>query len=128
MQAVTFQGVGEVRVEDVPEPEISAADDAVVRIEASGICGSDLHIFHGRYHKCVDAKIFGHGKISGDLQGAQAEQVLVPHANLTLRRAPDAVPDDAALFAGDVLGTGYHAVTSAEIGLGDTVAVLGLGP
>ncbi len=179
MQAVTFQGVGEVRVDEVPEPELQRGDDAIVRIEASGICGSDLHIYHGRhpveagftighefvgrviaagdavsqvaegdrvigcfvtacgqcffcrsgaFHKCVDAKIFGHGQISGGLQGAQAEQVLVPHANMTLRRAPERVTDDAALFAGDVLGTGYHAVTSAEVGLGDTVAVLGLGP
>jgi 2-desacetyl-2-hydroxyethyl bacteriochlorophyllide A dehydrogenase len=179
MQAVTFQAVGEVQVDDVPEPEISAADDAVVRIEASGICGSDLHIFHGRhpveqgftighefvgrviaagdgvtqvaegdrvvgcfvtacgscwfcrhgaFHKCVDAKIFGHGQISGGLQGAQAEQVLVPHANLTLRKAPESVSDDAALFAGDVLATGYHAVTSLDVAMGDTVAILGLGP
>ena len=179
MQAVTFQAVGEVQVDDVPEPEIAAADDAVVRIEASGICGSDLHIFHGRhpveqgfvighefvgrvvaagdgvtqvaegdrvvgcfvtacgncwfchhgaFHKCVDAKIFGHGEISGGLQGAQAEQLLVPHANLTLRKAPESVSDDAALFAGDVLATGYHAVTSLDVAMGDTVAVLGLGP
>jgi 2-desacetyl-2-hydroxyethyl bacteriochlorophyllide A dehydrogenase len=179
VQAVTFQGVGSVRVEDVPEPQLRAPADAVVAIKASGICGSDLHIYHGRhpveegftighefvgrvvaggddvtavgegdrvigcfvtacgrcffcrrraFHKCTDAKIFGHGEISGGLQGAQAEQVLVPHANITLRRAPEAVSDEAALFAGDVLGTGFHAVRSAQVGLGDTVAVLGLGP
>ncbi len=48
MRAVTFQAPGEVRVEDRPEPELPARDDAIVRIEASGICGSDLHIYHGR--------------------------------------------------------------------------------
>src|SRR5580692_11500152 len=48
MRAVTFQAPGEVRVEDVPEPELSAAGDAIVRIEATGVCGSDLHIYHGR--------------------------------------------------------------------------------
>ena len=36
--------------------------------------------------------------------------------------------DDAALFAGDVMGTGYHAVASAGMRPGDTVVVLGLGP
>ena len=36
--------------------------------------------------------------------------------------------DDAALFAGDVMGTGYHAVVEGGVGPGDTVAVLGLGP
>src|SRR5690606_34467467 len=48
MRAVTFQAPGEVRVEERPAPEPLAPDDAVVRIEASGICGSDLHIYHGR--------------------------------------------------------------------------------
>ena len=49
MQAVTFQAPGEVRVEDEPEPEPSEPDDAIVRVEAAGICGSDLHIYHGRH-------------------------------------------------------------------------------
>src|SRR2546430_12562177 len=48
VRAVTFQAPGEVRVEERPEPEPIAADDAVVRVEATGICGSDLHIYHGR--------------------------------------------------------------------------------
>src|SRR5437764_10726634 len=48
MRAVTFQGPGEVLVAEVAEPEISDPRDALVRIEASGVCGSDLHIYHGR--------------------------------------------------------------------------------
>jgi 2-desacetyl-2-hydroxyethyl bacteriochlorophyllide A dehydrogenase len=72
--------------------------------------------------------VFGHGETLGSLQGAQAEQVLVPHANLTLRRVPEGMSDDAALFAGDVMGTGWHAVDQAGIRPGDTAAVLGLGP
>src|SRR3954471_13777411 len=48
MQAVTFQAPGEVRVEERPEPELLDRDEAVVRVEATGICGSDLHIYHGR--------------------------------------------------------------------------------
>src|ERR1700741_5216629 len=49
MRAVTFQAPEEVRVDDVPEPELAAADDAIVKVEASGVCGSDLHIYHGRF-------------------------------------------------------------------------------
>jgi 2-desacetyl-2-hydroxyethyl bacteriochlorophyllide A dehydrogenase len=179
MQAVTFQAPGEVRVEDRPEPQLEARDDAIVRVEATGVCGSDLHIYHGRvviepgftlghefvgtvvaagegvtevaegdrvlgcycsacgncffcrrgdFHKCDDGRVFGHGKTLGSLQGAQAEQVLVPHANLTLRRVPEGMSDDAALFAGDVMGTGWHAVDQAAIRPGDSAAVLGLGP
>ena len=48
MRAVTFQAPGEVRVDERPDPELTSRDDAIVRIEASGICGSDLHIYHGR--------------------------------------------------------------------------------
>ena len=179
MQAVTFQAPGEVRVEERPEPELIERDDAIVRVEATGVCGSDLHIYHGRvsmeegfilghefvgtvvsagdgvtqvaegdrvlgcycsacgncffcrrgdFHKCDEGRVFGHGKTLGSLQGAQAEQVLVPHADLTLRRVPEGMSDDIALFAGDVMGTGWHAVDQAEIRPGDSAAVLGLGP
>ena len=48
MHAVTFQAPGEVRVDERPDPELQAPDDAIVRVEATGVCGSDLHIFHGR--------------------------------------------------------------------------------
>ena len=177
MHAVTFQAPGEVRVDERPDPELQAPDDAIVRIEATGVCGSDLHIFHGRvaiepgftigheyvgtvvaagdavssvavgdrvlgcfqvacaicracragnYHKCERSRTFGHGAALGGLQGTQAEQALVPHANLTLRRVPDGMPSDVALFAGDVMGTGFHA--ALPVRPGDSVAVLGLGP
>src|SRR2546423_15019319 len=48
MLAVTFQEPGRVAIEERPEPELQAPDDAIVRVDASGICGSDLHIYHGR--------------------------------------------------------------------------------
>ena len=48
MRAVTFQAPGEVLVQEVPEPELQHPQDALIRVEASGICGSDLHIYHGR--------------------------------------------------------------------------------
>jgi 2-desacetyl-2-hydroxyethyl bacteriochlorophyllide A dehydrogenase len=179
MRVVTFQAPQEVRLEDKPDPEIVAADDAVVQIEASGVCGSDLHIYHGRvpveagftighefvgtvieageeveraavgervvgcfytacatcspclrgdYHRCGNGRTFGHGSHLGDLQGAQAERVLVPHANLTLRKVPASLSDDVALFAGDVMATGFHAIANGGMSAGDTVAVLGLGP
>ena len=173
MRAVTFVEPGRVEVVDKPAPEPVEPDDAVVRVEASGICGSDLHIYHGRvqvepgftlgheyvgtvvagaregervlgtfhtacgqcffcrrgvFQKCDEARVFGHGSVLGSLQGTQAEQALVPHANLTLRRVPEGLSDGAALFAGDVMGTGYHAVVAAGLSAGDTVAVVGLGP
>ena len=47
MRAVVLQGKGEVSVEDVPDPELSGPDGAIVRVERTAICGSDLHLYHG---------------------------------------------------------------------------------
>ncbi len=47
MKAVTFQDVRRVTVEDVPDPAVEAPTDAVVRVSLAGICGSDLHLYHG---------------------------------------------------------------------------------
>ncbi len=45
MKAVTWQGVEDVRVEDVPDPRIEQPTDAIVRITSTGLCGSDLHLY-----------------------------------------------------------------------------------
>ena len=48
MRAVTYQAPGEVRIDEVADPELTSPDEAIIEIEATGVCGSDLHIFHGR--------------------------------------------------------------------------------
>ncbi len=179
MRAVTFQAPGVVSVEDRPEPELVDPTDAIVRIEATGVCGSDLHIYHGRvqiepgftigheyvgtvlatgdavtrvsagdrvlgcfhtacgecwfcrhglFQRCEHARTFGHGATLGSLQGTQAEMALVPEADLVLRKVPEGMSNEVALFAGDVMGTGFHAVADSGMRPGDVVAVLGLGP
>ncbi|MDX6733038.1 MAG: hypothetical protein QOC54_2986, partial [Baekduia sp.] len=45
MKALTWQGVSDVRVEEVPDPRIEQATDIIVRITSSGLCGSDLHLY-----------------------------------------------------------------------------------
>jgi threonine dehydrogenase-like Zn-dependent dehydrogenase len=45
MKALTWQGVSDVRVEDVPDPSIRDATDIIVRITSTGLCGSDLHLY-----------------------------------------------------------------------------------
>ncbi len=46
MKAVTFQGIKNVKVKDVPAPKIQKNDDIIVKITSSAICGSDLHLIH----------------------------------------------------------------------------------
>src|SRR5207247_2025044 len=77
---------------------------------------------HGNFHKCDGSRTFGHGATLGSLQGTQADKALVPKANLTLRRVPEGLSKDVALFAGDVMGTGYHA--TQQVRPGDTAVVL----
>jgi threonine dehydrogenase-like Zn-dependent dehydrogenase len=48
VRAVVFGGEGVVRVDDVPEPDLRAPGDAIVRVTTTAICGSDLHFLHGK--------------------------------------------------------------------------------
>src|SRR5213080_1358597 len=45
MRAVTWHGIEDVRVDNVPDPRISVPTDAIVRITSTAICGSDLHLY-----------------------------------------------------------------------------------
>jgi threonine dehydrogenase-like Zn-dependent dehydrogenase len=45
MRAVTWQGVHDIRVEQVPDPTIEQPNDIVIRVTSSGLCGSDLHLY-----------------------------------------------------------------------------------
>lgn len=60
MQAVVFHGVGDVRLEDVPDPKIQEPTDAVVRITTSAICGTDLHFVRGTMPGVEEGTILGH--------------------------------------------------------------------
>ncbi len=45
MKAVTWQGVHDMRVTDVPDPRIEEPTDAIIKVTSSGLCGSDLHLY-----------------------------------------------------------------------------------
>jgi len=60
MKAVVFHGVGDIRVDDVPEPRIKDPTDAIVRITASAICGTDLHMIRGTLPGMKPGTILGH--------------------------------------------------------------------
>jgi threonine dehydrogenase-like Zn-dependent dehydrogenase len=60
MQALTYHGAKDVRVETVPDPELADADDIILRVTATAICGSDLHLYRGKIPEVHDGDIFGH--------------------------------------------------------------------
>lgn len=60
MRAITFQGVELVRLEQVADPHIEQPGDVVLEVEAAGICGSDLHVYHGREIGLDRGTVLGH--------------------------------------------------------------------
>lgn len=187
MKATTINGPFDIRLIEVPDPQLQDPKDVVVRVVLSCICGSDLWPYRGDAKPGVERRI-GHEFVGvveqagddvhtlrvGDLviapfvwsdgrctlcrrglqtsclaggnwgakdrQGrpvdaGQGERVRVPEADGTLVAVPGSADEsmaDAALMASlltlsDVLGTGHHAATSARVGPGSSVAVVGDG-
>jgi 2-desacetyl-2-hydroxyethyl bacteriochlorophyllide A dehydrogenase len=173
---VVIDGPRSVTVAEAPDAVLPGADGVVVAVDATAICGSDMHFYDGdipvggaglavgheflgtvaeagpevtRFRPgdrvltasvagcghcegcatgdpvtCVEGpKVFG----AGALGGGQASLVAVPSADFQLFRIPDGMDDASALLLTDNLNTGWIGAKRADIPLGGTVAVLGLG-
>lgn len=81
---------------------------------------------NGFVNNCTDQN--GGWALGCRIDGGQAEYVRVPYAEQGLNKIPDSVTDEAALFVGDVLATGFWAARISEIGEEDTVVIIGGGP
>ncbi|MGH7231385.1 MAG: zinc-dependent alcohol dehydrogenase [Nitrospiraceae bacterium] len=60
MKAVVFYGIGDIRLTEKPEPRIKNRTDAIVRLTASAICGTDLHMVRGTMPGMESGTILGH--------------------------------------------------------------------
>ncbi len=60
MKAVVFHGVGDIRLDNVKDPVIKDSQDAIVRLTASAICGTDLHMVRGTMEGMKPGTILGH--------------------------------------------------------------------
>ncbi|WP_257455005.1 zinc-dependent alcohol dehydrogenase [Archangium lipolyticum] len=60
MKAVCWTGVNDVRVETVPDPSLLNPRDAIVKVRATTICGSDLHLYDGYIPSVLKGDILGH--------------------------------------------------------------------
>ena len=138
MKALVYHGPGQRSWDDVPDPTIEAPTDIVVRIDASTICGTDLHILKGDVPEVRPGTILGHegvlvscitscgrcrfckeqryglctgggGWIFGHLiDGLQAEYARVPFADTSVYKIPTALDDEEVLFLADILPTAYE--------------------
>ena len=60
MKALVWQGKKDVRYETVPDPQIEAPTDAIVKVSATCICGSDLHLYNGSVPTMMPGDVLGH--------------------------------------------------------------------
>ncbi|MGV9697808.1 zinc-dependent alcohol dehydrogenase family protein [Streptomyces sp. NPDC003470] len=178
MKGYVFHGPGSSAWEEVPDPEIDEPTDAVVRVDAVTICGTDLHILKGDVPEVRPGTVLGHEavgeivEVGGDVRtvrpgdrvlvscitacgrcrycregaygqcrggggwilghlidGAQAEYVRVPHADLSVHPLPGAVTNEDAVMLADIFPTAYEVgVLKGRVRPGDTVVVVGAGP
>lgn len=67
MKAAVYHGVEDIRLEEVPVPE-PGEGEALIKVHYCGICGSDLHIYHGKHSRAKPPLIIGH-EFSGEIVG-----------------------------------------------------------
>lgn len=60
MKALAYHGSKDVRLDTVPDPVIEAPDDIILRVTATAICGSDLHLYRGKVPGMKSGDILGH--------------------------------------------------------------------
>ena len=125
-EGIGHEAVGVVEEVGPAVRRFAPGDRVVVAFHIA--CGACWFCERGQTQLCEDFRSLGAGAFGGGLPGAQAERLRVPVADVNLLAIPDGVADEAALFVGDVLTTGWYAAAAAGITADDTLAVVGLGP
>ncbi len=120
MKALTFHGIRTIRHETVPDPVLVDAGDAIVRVELAGLCGSDLHVYHGREAGLDAGTVMGHEFVGRVVEVgaavkriASGERVVAPFSTACgacffCMRGLSARCVDAALFGWVEGGRGLH--------------------
>jgi threonine dehydrogenase-like Zn-dependent dehydrogenase len=78
MRALTFQAERTLRLESLRDPELRDAGDALVAVKLAGICGSDLHVWHGRERGLDRGTVMGHEFVGEVLEVGSAVRGLAP--------------------------------------------------
>ncbi|HTX27216.1 MAG TPA: zinc-dependent alcohol dehydrogenase family protein [Streptosporangiaceae bacterium] len=78
MRAVVYHGPGQKAWEEVPDPEILDAGDAIVRVDATTICGTDLHILKGDVPEVHKGRILGHEAVGTVWDVGDGVQTVTP--------------------------------------------------
>jgi alcohol dehydrogenase len=76
MRAIVYHGPGQKAWEDVPDPEIIGDSDAIVRVDTTTICGTDLHILKGDVPEVRKGRILGHEAVGTIVEVGDGVQTL----------------------------------------------------
>ena len=121
---VGHEAVGVVEQVGADVTNVKVGDRVAINVET--FCGECFFCKRGYVNNCTDKN--GGWALGCRIDGLQAEYAKVPFANTGLTKIPDNVSDEAALFVGDILATGYWAADITGIEKGDTALVIGAGP
>lgn len=89
MRAPAWHGKRDVGVDTVPDPAVRDADDVVIRVRTTGLCGSDPHLYGVLG---TGAPLLGYTKLHGQVPGGQAQYLRVPLGNTRFVHLPDVLP------------------------------------
>jgi alcohol dehydrogenase len=78
MRAMVFQGPGQPALTEVPDPEITDDADIIVRVEATSICGTDLHVLAGDVPSVRAGRILGHEAVGTVADAGSAVRTMGP--------------------------------------------------
>lgn len=78
MKALCWHGNGDVRIDNVPDPQIQDPGDAIIRITSTAICGSDLHLLNGFMPTMEKGDILGHESMGTVIElGSQVQNLKI---------------------------------------------------
>ncbi|HWW74175.1 MAG TPA: alcohol dehydrogenase catalytic domain-containing protein, partial [Pyrinomonadaceae bacterium] len=102
-----------------------------VLIGAITPCGQCRACLSGQLSQCGHGEGYeamGGWRFGNTINGAQAEYLLVPHAQANLAKIPDELRDEQVVLLADIASTGFSGAESAGIRIGDSVVVFAQGP
>ncbi|KAJ4854492.1 zinc-binding dehydrogenase domain-containing protein [Trichoderma breve] len=128
MKAVVFDGPRSVSIQDRPVPQIQDDEDIIVKVSATALCGSELHVYRG-HQPSTTGFIMGH-EFTGTVRR-------LPHheTSAAISKAPPSISDEALILMADIFPTGFFGVKSAlslappTLNIQEsTLVVIGCGP
>lgn len=105
MKALTYHGPHKVSVDNMPDPGLEADDDIILRVTATAICGSDLHLYRGKIPGTHHGDIFGH-----EFMG----EVVEAGSGVTALRKGDRVVIPFVIACGDCFFCHLHQYAACE--------------